>query len=96
MQSHLLCMKYPIIVLQLLNSEWKQASNGGREPGLPQPSAVSVHRHTAPVSLPLDRSGISTSSGDLQTELQVRGRPHSVFPLPVMLWIGFLCLMAVW
>lgn len=66
MQSHLLCMKYPIIVLQLLNSEWKQANKGGREPGLPRTSSVSIHRQTAPMSLPPDRNGISKNAGNLR------------------------------
>lgn len=96
MQSHLLCMKYPIIVLQLLNSEWKQASKGGREPGLPRTSSASVHRQTAPMSLPPDRSGISKNTGNLKTELEVRGRGHSILPLLVILCIAFLCLMVVW
>lgn len=93
MQSHLLCMKYPIIVLQLLNSEWKQAS---REPGLLRTSSVSIRRQTAPMSLPPERTGISKNTGNLKTELEVRGRGHSIFPFLVILCIAFLCLMGVW
>ena len=96
MQSHLLCMKYPIIVLQLLNSEWKQASKGGREPGLPRTSSVSIHKQTAPMSLPHNRSGISKNTGNLKTELEVGGRGHSIFSLLVILCIAFLCLMGAW
>lgn len=95
MQSHLLCMKYPIIVLQLLNSEWKQASKGGREPGLPQTSSVSIHRQNAPISSPPDCSSISKHTGNLKMKLKVRGRWHSIFLLLVILCIAFLCLMGV-
>lgn len=95
MQSHLLCMKYPIIVPQLLNSEWKQASKGGRAPALPQTSSISAHRQTAPMSLPPDCSGIPKTTANLKMELEVRGRGHSIFPFLVILWIAFLCLMAV-